>query len=206
MATNTLAASGFNHAFPQGGGVPGYAMRMYLIAYNNSNQIGFGDPVKILNTGYIDLMATGGTTISGIFFGCRYFSSAVGFNKFFPAWTAPSLPSGTIVQALVVDDPSAVFTCQVNGGPLVQADIGNNIDITTATSGAPNSQSGISTCSLAYSTKNTTGTLPFKIRGIVGLQTGASLPALYPGYDPTLANNWVEVAFNTNALTQTTGI
>lgn len=206
---NTLSPSGFHPVARADGAAPNYRITTMRIAYNLANKIGYGDPVKLLSTGFIDVMGVGGSTISGIFLGCYYFDpnnpSTPGWRN---AWTAPSLASTTIVTAKVLNDPSAVLQCQVDGtvsGALTQADVGKNIDI-SATSGAPNSQSGISVCALDGNTKATTPTLPFKILSIVGLESGAATPAINPSYDPTASNNWITVTFNTNALVQTTGI
>lgn len=207
MAANTLAASGFQDSFQAGGQAPTYPQRVYQIATTLTSQIGFGDPVRFLASGFIDKYASGGTTVCGVFKGCSYFDTNAGRKVFSNAWKAPTLAANTLVTAFVVNDPLAVFQVQANGAVAVaQSNVGNNIDIAIGTSGAPNAQSGISTCSVLTSSIATTGTLPFKLLGIVGYQQGVVQPALYPGYDGSQANNWVEVTFNTNALLQTTGI
>lgn len=198
---NTLAPNGFTDARFYAGGAPNYQMREARIAYNNTNKIALNDPVKLLSTGYIDLMAVGGSTIHGIFRGCEYYDPVSQRYLWMPYWPAPSgLPSTAIVKAKVVVDPMATFIAQINGGPAVQAAIGQNIDITTATSGAPNA-AGISVCSLDYTTLATTATLPFRIVGIMptGMGVGST-------YDSTAANNWVEVRPNTSDAASSTGI
>lgn len=207
MAANTLAASGFQDSFQSGGQAPTYAQRVYLLSTTLTSQIGFGDPVRLLSTGFIDKYASGGTTVAGIFKGVSYYDPNSGRTIFTRAWLAPTLPANTPVRAFVVNDPFAVFQVQANGAVAVaQTNIGNNVDITINSSGLPNAQSGISTCSVLTSSIATTATLPFKIMGIVGFQQAVVQPALYPGYDGSQPNNWVEVTFNTNALLQTTGI
>lgn len=207
MAANTLAASGFQDSFQMGGQAPTYAQRVYQISTTLSSQIAFGDPVRLLATGLIDKYASGGTTVAGIFKGVSYYDPNAARTVFTKAWLAPTLPANTVVRAFVVNDPFAVFQVQANGAVAVaQSNVGNNIDITIGSSGAPNAQSGISTCSVLTSSIATTSTLPFKLLGIVGFQQAVVQPALYPGYDGSQANNWVEVTFNTNALLQTTGI
>src|SRR5258708_31871266 len=206
MAANTLAATGFNDSFQAGGAAPTYAQRTYQIVSTLTSQIAFGDPVRFLASGYIDKYASGGTTICGIFKGCRYFDVNAGRKIFSNAWKAPTLSANTIVEAFVVNDPMAVFQVQANGAVAVaQSNVGANVDITVGSSGSM-SLSGLSTCSVLTSSIATTGTLPFKILRIVGYQQGVVQPALFPGYDGSQANNWVEVTFNTNALLQTTGI
>lgn len=203
---NTFAPSGFNVSFSNYASAPNYQERQYLISSSLTSQIATGDPVRLLTTGFIDKYAAGGSTICGVFHGCDYFDPNAGRTVRVPAWRAPSLPASTPVRAYVIDDPAAVFQVQANGAVAVaQADMGANIEITTASAGSVG-LSGISTCSVLTSSIATTNTLPFKLRGIVGLQTAVSMPALYPGYDPTTSNNWVEVSFNTNLLVTTTGV
>lgn len=200
MATNTLAPNGFNF----GGrsllaNSPNYAIRTFRIAYNNANKIAKGDPVKLLSSGYIDLMASGGTTILGILDGCEYFDPTRQQFVFSPHWNAiAGLPAGANVTARVVVDPNYTFIAQMNGGPATIASEGLNVDIKSNTSGVP-SLAGISTCSLDFSTVATTATLPFRIINVVS-------SGMFATYDPNGANNWVEVKMNTQNYTQTTGI
>lgn len=199
---NVLAPSGFHPIARADGAAPNYRIHQMKIAYNNAHSIGYGDPIKLLNTGYIDIISPGDTTISGIFLGCNYYNPSAPQNQFYPSWTAPSLASTTVVVAMVLNDPMIVMQCQVDGsvsGALVQSAIGQNIDI-TSTAGAPNSLSGISTCALDGNNLHTTATLPFKVFSIV------QAPAINSLYDGTATNQWLNVTFNTNALVQTLGI
>ncbi len=190
---NTLAPSGFSDGRLYNAAAPNYATRTVQIAYNNSHSIGYGDPVALLSTGFIDVFANGGTTIHGIFVGCEYLLPALGRWNWYPAWTAATLPSTYKVHARVVVDPMATFRCQVNGGPLVQASIGLNYDITTSSAGAPNAQSGMSTCSIDFAAGGTTtATLPFRIVNLASM----ILPAGQNGTDNTSNNNQVVVTFN----------
>lgn len=210
---NVVAPSGFSDGRLYNGSSPNYATREVRIAYNLSNQIGYGDPVKLLNTGYIDRYAATDTTIHGIFIGCEYLNPAIGRWNWYPAWTAPTLTSTSVVLARVIVDPFATFQCQVIGGPLIQTDLNTNFDITAGTSGAPNAQSGISTCSIAYGAgSQTTSTLPFRLVGIVQfrggsiLNSGSTGPVQFGAYDPTAANNWGEFRMNTSDSMTPTGI
>lgn len=199
MATNTIVPNGFQLARNYTASTPNYAVYTNNIAYNNTNKISRGDPVKMLSTGFIDVMAVGGTTIHGIFDGCEYFDPVAQIYRFSNFWPGVSgLPSTSTIVARVIIDPFATFIAQVVGGPAVQAAEGMNIDITTGTSGVPNI-AGTSTCSLAYSTLATTATLPFRVLRVV--RNGIS-----SSYDPNGANNWVEVRMNTSDALQTTGI
>lgn len=200
MGANVLAASGFHAVRAVGSGAPNYAVQACQIAYNYGTQIGKGDPVYQLNTGYIALYAAGGTTIKGIFDGCKYYDPTQQKPVWLPYWPAPgTLTSSQTVEAYVLVDPFFAFQCQVSAASgVVQSCVGKNIDILSGSSGAPNS-AGISTCSLDYTTLATTATLPFRITGIV--QVGPT-----PTYDPTGANPWLEVVMNTADLKQVTGI
>lgn len=205
MAANTLIPFGFRVASQYNASPGNFSVNTRSIAYNNANNIGYGDPVKSISTGYIDLMAAGGTTIHGIFAGCEYPSAtAVGGYSFQPIWAAVSgLASTATVQARVYNDPMTVFLAQANGAAMTISKVGYNIDILA---GTPNAQSGIATSSLDATTVATTGTLPFKIIGILGL--GAYVNSVSPlsTYVPTNDNQFVFVKMNTSDLVQTTGI
>lgn len=195
---NVLAPNGFQLASLYGAAAPNLATREATIAYNYTTKIAYGDPVYLYTDGTIRLYAAGGTTIHGIFRGCKYLDPSTGRTNWFRYWNGPTLPSTTAVTAYVDCDPQSVFQAQVNGGPVVQSNIGQNIDITTSTSGAP-TISGQSVCSLSFATIADTATLPFRIVGIV------SAPAVNFLYDGTQANNWAVVMLNTSDITTRTG-
>lgn len=203
---NTLAPSGFQPSRMMNGSPALYAMRTFQIAYNNAVKFGKGDPVVLLNTGYIDRFQKTGEVITGILWGVEYVDPNSGQFTYYPAWLAPTLAATDIVIAHVIVDPMMLFRVQVSGTALALTNIGNNIDIVSGGSEAPNAKSGMSTCAVLASTAATTATLPFRIEGIVGLGDGFERPALYPTYDPSEDNNWVEVRLNTSTLTSTTGI
>lgn len=197
---NTLAGFGFRPVAQYGGSPPNYALNYRQIAYDNAHTIAYGDPVLGLSTGYIDLFTKTSTTIHGIFVGVTYANpTAIGGYTRSPQWVPLTLSSTTVVTAAVLNDPTAVFMAQVNGTALTVDNVGNNIDITSASSGVPNA-AGFSTCTLLSSTVNTTATLPFRILGIV------PAPGPIPNYDPTADNNFVYVKFNTSDLLNTTGL
>lgn len=206
MAANTNVAFGFRVAFPYGMSPPNFAINRRQVAYNNSNKIAYGDPVKSLSTGYADVMAISGSTIHGIAAGVAYADpNQVGGVYFGNAWNATSgLASTTNVELKVYNDPTTVFMAQYIGTALTVDNIGNNVDITTATSGAPNS-AGISVCSLG-GTADTTSTKPFRIIGILGLGAYAGYPSPLPSYVPTNDNQFLFVKMNTSDLLNTTGI
>lgn len=212
MAANPLVPFGFRIARQFNANPTNMQLNVRQIAFNNANQIAYGDPVKSLSTGFIDLMTVGGTTIHGVLLGVNYpNATAIGGVSFPPNWAAVSgLASTAVVTALVANDPNLVFMAQCNGAAQTVAAVGQNIDIKTGTSGAPNG-AGISTCALDATTIATTATLPFRIVGIVGLSDlvnsgAASGIGPIPQYVATNDNQFFYVTMNTSDMRQVTGI
>ncbi len=195
---NTLAPIGFKFARLLNAASPNYATLEVQLAYNQSSKIAHCDPVYLGTDGFLHLYVKGGTTIMGIFRGCKYLDPSQGRDNWFASWQAPTLPSTTTVTAWVDADPQAIFQVQASGGPVVQANIGQNLDILTGTSGAPGIN-GQSTCAVDATTIADTATLPFRITGIV------QAPAINYLYNGAVANNWVEVMLNTSNFTTRTG-
>lgn len=189
MAANAAAPSGFQTARRYDGAAPNGATREMVILYNYSSKIAYGDPVFLASDGTIRLYAAAGTTVHGIFRGCRYLDPTAQRTVYQPAWLAPTLASTTVVTALVDMDPMLTFECQMVGTALTQSSIGLNMDITASSSGAPN-LAGMSICSLS-GTAAATATLPFRIVGIV------PSPAINPAYNSANDNQWLEVMMNT---------
>lgn len=104
----------------------------YLIASGSGNAIHYGDLVKLLDTGYIDVAAAGDTNIIGVFQGCNL-RDVTGEPRFERRWSA-GLASlgGADVEAIVIDDPDVIFEAQAS--TFAQTNVGNNADI-TATAG-----------------------------------------------------------------------
>lgn len=198
---NPLVPFGFRAANNYGSSPPNYAINSRQIAYNYATQIAWGDPVKSLSSGFINLYANAQTTIHGILDRVFYVNpTAIGGVSFLPYWNAPTLVSTTVVTAHVYNDPTMVFMAQCSGAAITVDNIGNNIDILAGTSGVPNA-AGFSTCALDAASAAVTATLPFRIVGIVPTGGGP-----FPGYDATQTNNCVYVKFNTSDLLNTTGI
>lgn len=208
MANNVYAPFGFREAKLWTGSVPNYAVNGRLMAYNYGSQIATGDPVFLNTSGNIALYAVAGTTIDGIATGFNYFDpNNIMSGAFHPAWTAPTLPSGTEVICKVQTDPNMVFIAQANGTALTQASVGLNIDIFTGSSGTPVTNSGQSQCALDAGNVHATNTLPFRIVGILGITPGFStqgynVPA---GYVATNGNQFLAVTMNTQDMTTRTG-
>jgi hypothetical protein len=208
VANNTLSAFGFKEARLWTGSVPNYAINGRSVAYNYGSSIGFGDPVYLNTSGNVVLYASGGTTIDGIAYGFEYFDpNNILSGAFHPAWTAPTLTSGTTVVCKVQTDQNMVFIAQANGAALTQASVGKNLDIYSGSSGAPTSGSGLSTCALDPSTIATTNTLPFRLVGILGITPGWSTQGLNVpnGYVATNGNQYLAVTMNTQDMTTRTG-
>lgn len=198
---NTFAPVGFRESREYGAAPPNYAMETFPIAYNYSTQIGRGDPVKLVS-GYLNIMPTGDSnTILGIFMGCEYYDPVAQMYRFFNWWPAPTtLASSQVVLAKVITDRSQRFIVQVNSTTAVaQSNVGQNCDITTSSSGAPNTLTGISTCSLNGSF-GTTSTYPFTVTGIVPSGSFTNFGNIQAGvpatYDATQGYGYVEVLMN----------
>jgi hypothetical protein len=204
MAANVAAPSGFQTLRRYDGAAPNYGAREEVIAYNYGTRINFGDPVYRYTDGTIRLYANGGSTIHGIFRGCRYLDPNTLKTEFYPAWRTPTLPATTTVFAVVEQDPFMTFMCQMIAPALTQANIGMNMDITAGSSGTTTSLAGISTCSLSGTAANT-ATLPFRVLGIIGLSGGLATPAINPAYNPLYDNQWLEVIMNTPDFSTRTG-
>lgn len=194
--SNVQAPNGFSQLGLITGSVPNYAMNTYVINYNNTHVIGFGDVVEQLADGTIDIASGATSLVLGIFQGCHYVDSSVNRTVWNNQWPAPTTAITGTVFAKVIDDPNAEFLVQAGGTvpALTLADIGSNA--TYGGNGAPNALSGISTAYLDASTKNTTNTLAFRITGL-GQNVGNDVASNY---------DWVRVKMNFQAYNQTTGV
>lgn len=199
---NTFAPFGFIPDRRLDGAAPSANMSTYLISGTNSHSFFKGDPVTLLSSGFIDVVASGSTPIQGVFIGCEYASVAKSYVTWSNQFPGGDVLSGTNVTAYVIDDPWITFKVQVGasgavGGPTVQADIGTNFGFQFGTG---NTSSGLSGAYLDYSNKGTSSTLPFRLLNMY------SFPPGYNGYDITTAGNIVEVALNNSAFKSLTGI
>lgn len=203
MATNTYAPNGFQMVNQFQGYAPNYTLTTRLIAKANTNKIGYGDVVRSLTTGYIDIAATTNTQVLGVFFGCQYYDTAQqsGFGQQFSRqWTGVTTSTSDIL-AFVCQDPTAVFQAQVSGTtPITTSSIGLNVNFTA--NGSPNSI-GFSVAAVDQTTVSTTNTLPFRIIGLSQQATLNGLPL--PTTVPT-ANGYVQVRLNSCDAVQLTGV
>ena len=194
MAANTYSPSGFQTMHRYDSAPSNYAtMANYPIAYNYGTIIANGDPVYLTTAGVLNVMANAGTTILGIFRGCKYLDPAVGSVRWWNYWSAPSgLASTTVVQAYVDADPAMEFLCQGTGTAVTQSQIGLNVDIVAASSANPiYGPSGMSQCGLNIGSIALTATLPFRLISVAGAPVGN------PQYVSTNTNQWLRVQMNT---------
>lgn len=204
---NVNAPFGFRPIQSAVGAASNFEMIQANIAYNDTTPIYRGDPVKMLNTGYISQW-TASTAVSqlwGIFWGVTYLSSSQGKqvqNFYWPGSDVASTAQSTIVANIIpcTGSASPVFIAQSDSTGVAFADIGQNIDVALGTGSAYNGQSG---AYLNVSTAATTATLPFRIIGLAGAAQGAGgLGIVQPsstnpyGGSATGAYNWVLVRAN----------
>lgn len=202
--SNVFAPNGFTPVRRIDGAAWDDQITKRLIASANTNKFYKGDPVSVLSTGYIDVVAPGSLPtqgVLGIFMGCQYLSTASGSPKWSPQF--PGGDAAADVTAYICMDPNVVFRAQVGnagatGGPAVLGDLNKNFNFAF---GSGNTLSGISGAYLDYSTKATTDTLPFTLIGLVQDPPGVN------GTDTGSAGNIVEVVFNQSAFkVGTTGV
>lgn len=169
----------------------------YLIEDGEATAIFYGDVVELLTTGYIE-KDVGTTTLTpiGVFVGCSFVSPATGYFLNAQSWPAATTSGVTTgagkPQALVVDDPNAVFMIQADD-TLTIAAIGANAAIVQT---AGTAAIGKSRNALSASSVDTTSTLPLRIVGLADLPDNAWGDA-FP---------IVLVKFNNHQLTTQTGI
>jgi len=196
---NTQTAFGFRPIGVGGGAAPNFELRTAKIASANTTKIYKGDPVKMLNTGYIAqwTASTAASQLWGVFVGCKYHDSAEGRVVNRPYW--PGANASGDVEAYVVPCILGVaprFLVASSGTAITRADVGANADVSIGTG---STVTGLSGATLDQSTLATTATLPFRV---VDLWSEVS-PNAPNGADDSSSYNWVIVAAN---ITGSTGI
>jgi len=205
MASNTSSPNGFSFIRNNLSGAPTYQTTIQEIASTNANSFGKGDVVKLLSSGYIDRALTTDTVVLGVMDWVEYYDTVQLKKVRTLAWLAPSTALAGSVYASVITDTQAVFAVQSgNGGPVVQANVGLNINF--AANAAPNTTTGLSTAYADFGTVSTASAYPFRVLGL-GYNNYLG-PIGNSGYDNTLANNIIEVMANPGAWlgTSATGI
>lgn len=192
---NTLAPFGFRHLGNTDGASPTFGMITKKIKSDNTTDIFYGDPVKLLNTGYIGqwTASTAVSQLAGIFAGCQYNASGTGElvrSKFWPG----TGNTGDVTAFIIPCNLSVPgkFVVQNSGTVITLADIGANADVSVGTG---SQTTGISGATLDQATLGTTATLPFRI---VDLWNGVG-----NGSDATTDYNWVIVAANVSGAGST---
>lgn len=193
--SNTFAPTGFQFIRNYLNSSPTYQTTKQAISSANSSNIGKGDLVQLLSTGFIDLAIASTSPVFGVADGFEWYDTVQQKKIFSNGWNAPGNVLAGSAIATVITDPYAVFSVQSGAsglGPVTQANIGQNANMVT---GTPQSGTGISTQYLNQATIADTPTFQFRIIGFgAGLQN-----------DNTSANNYVEVMANPGAWMATTG-
>ena len=206
MATNNLSPNGLSVARSNIGGAGTYQANQQTIQRTYGTNIGRGDLVN-RTSGYVVIGTTGASTELGVFanvlpyYDISQQSTGYGLNGSYQTTILP--PSGVDVPCLVYMDPFVTFIAQCNGIAFLQSWVGQNINFTAATNGAPNA-SGQSILSLDPSTIATTATLPFTIIQEVLPPTGGPLGNVNPWIEVRL-NNSLSLPSNVAGVTGPTG-
>lgn len=141
------------------------ATNPYQITSTYATAIFRGDPVTVLADGTLGV-ATAGNPAVGVFWGVKFTDSTgrVRFENYWPG--NPGVLTGSVVEALVIDDPNTVFTIQETSGtgtagtPLALADRGLNANFLYT---AGSTATGTSAVSLNNATEADTSSLNLKI-------------------------------------------
>jgi len=172
-----------------GGQVFAGSTRLMEIASGYATNIFYGDLVKRVSSGTIEL--DGGTataTPCGIFLGVQFTNGSTGQvqqQQFYPA--SQAIKSGTQIFAVVADDPDTLFQVAVVSGTTVITgvgitSIGNNAELVQNAGSTTTGNSAVA----ILATTATTDTLPIRIIDVVRDTA-------------TAANNFPEVIVKINA-------
>jgi hypothetical protein len=201
MASNVSGPFGFTQRSGTGS-APTYEQVGYRnggIAYNAA-AIYFGDPVVPTSTSAGTLVQAAGAagastlTMAGIFYGCKYLSTAQKRVIWSNYWPGSDVVVGaqSSIEAYVCNDPNAQFLCQSDSTGVTQTDVGANFDFNIGTGNAANGLSG----AYLLHTGVVTAAYPFRLVALVLEPPGA--PGTASG-----AYNYAVVAFN-NVQTKVT--
>lgn len=141
-----------------------HGFNQYPIASGYAADLKCGDLVKLVATGTVEKeTGTTAATPVGVFIGCTYTDSAMGWLTK-QQWVSGT--SASDAMAYVIDDPDAIFQIQANGS-LDQTAVGANAAIVQ---GAGNLTLGRSGVSLNAGSVAVTATLPLRIVGMVDME------------------------------------
>lgn len=169
----TSAPFGFRASYHNSGQI---IAKAYTLASGYAQNVFQGDPVKLVDTGVIQLGtndgtrsgSVGGISLLGIFAGCQY-NDALGRPTVSPFW--PTGITATEIIAWVYDDPEILFAVQYDNpssGTTVQTAVGEQCDWTVASPGGATA-TGLSNCKLT-AIQATQG--QFQITGFEGTTGG----------------------------------
>jgi len=154
-----------------GGQVFAGATRQMQIASGYATNIFYGDLVKRIADGTIEKdVGTATATPCGVFLGVSFTNASTGQvqqQQFYPA--SQSIKSGTLIFAVVADDPDTLFqVVSCSSGTTVAAmgisAIGNNIELIQ---NAGSTTTGNSAVAINEGTQAVTSTLPVRIIDVV---------------------------------------
>jgi len=188
--SSVSAPFGFRASYHNSGQI---IAKAYTLATGYAQDVFQGDPVKLVDTGVIQLGSSDGTrsgttngiSLLGIFAGCQYID-ALGVPTVSPYW--PSGIAATEITAWVYDDPEILFAVQYDNpssGITVQTAVGEQCDWTVASPGG-STRTGLSNTKLS-AIQATSG--QFQITGFEGT-TG--------GVDSTLTDAFVVATVRIN--------
>jgi hypothetical protein len=166
MSYGTNAPNGFQPVKKLDGSAWTGATNPYQITSTYATALFRGDPVTIVAADGTLGVGVAGATCVGVFWGVKY-TDSTGVVKFMNYWPGnPGVLTGSVVEALVIDDPNTVFSIQETsatgtaGTPLTLSARGLNIDFLYT---AGSTSTGSSAVSINNATEDTTSTLNCKI-------------------------------------------
>ena len=188
--SSVSAPFGFRASYHNSGQI---IAKAYTLATGYAQNVFQGDPVKLVDTGVVQLGSSDGTRsgttdgvlLLGIFAGCQYID-ALGVPTVSPYW--PSGVAATEITAWVYADPEILFAVQYDNpssGTTVQTAVGEQCDWTVASPGG-STRTGLSNTKLS-AIQATSG--QFQITGFEGT-TG--------GVDSTLTDAFVVATVRIN--------
>lgn len=173
MAYPTVdAAYGFKPVNLVGGRVFAGSTRMIPITGGHGTSIYFGEHVLMSTNGtIINATATDSASgLIGVFMGCSYINSMSQrvYSQYFPASTAGTVDTVSMIEAYIVDDPQAVYRVAINTAAGAMSGrtrncVGENAAIVMT---AGSSVTGNSKFAVNSATATTT-TLPLRIIDVV---------------------------------------
>lgn len=203
---NTFAPFGFRPIMNADGSAWSGNQTLRRIVATSTAAIFYGDLVAVQSTGYITVGAASATTALGIFVGCRFVNSGLGYMQWSKNWPGSGQnTSAGDIDAYILDAKQLVLEVQSTGSAaLAIADIGINLDLISSTGSAI---TGISAHAVNANSLATTSTFPFRLWAVPGVnQTGSIYPSVSANFDAASANNVVQVVWNDYFYNQIQGV